>query len=69
MLSRLPNSSGWGPGKNARSRASLSNIDGKQHDSTEVMDAAASKMPACVLQENGTCKRVEIRTIFTGAVV
>jgi hypothetical protein len=47
----------------------LSNIDGKQHDSTEVMDAAASKMPACVLQENGTCKGVAMGTILTGAVV
>lgn len=49
MLSRLPSSSGWGPGKKARSRANLSSMEGKQHDSTEVMEAAASRIPACVL--------------------
>jgi hypothetical protein len=49
MLSRLPSSSGWGPGKKARSRGSLSSRCGKQADSTDVIEAAASRMPACVL--------------------
>jgi hypothetical protein len=50
MESRLPSSSGCGPPKNARSRGSLSSTWGKQHASTAVTDAAASRMPACVLQ-------------------
>lgn len=49
MLSRLPSSSGCGPGKKARLRGSLSSRCGKQADRTDVMDAAASRMPACVL--------------------